>query len=319
MLKYLLLADGHFSNTLCPQEIEAIVRTASRLLGKGSSGAKKIARYYDDKRLTHMAGTFKQAGSCGPFDGLISLGDNFYDWENFGLGSAGTAEEARELKHRLLDYLSLHGKQHIWVPGNHELGYLNSSLSPRGPSLPAADNYYHYRDVYGPTCGIKRLNDCYSMIWISTANIENLFAYPDTINDEKNIFLAAQEDEELEFLSWTLDHLKGKFFLAVHDPGSFLSPKLAMILDNHIGKLAGSFCGHFHADWLLKLAKIYRQDFRNAFQLYKIQFIPSIWGVVLPFLFKTSGAGWARLDIDDKRAELWQYRSGIKDAKRFVL
>jgi len=320
MSRYLLLADGHFSRELCPSEIEAILRLALRLLGKNSALARRVAGYYGGKRSAHLAKAFGQASAGGPFDGFISLGDNFYDWDNLGLDSEEKAAEARELKHLLLDRFDLHGKKNIWVPGNHELGYLNSSLAPIGPSLPPAANFSCYREVYGPAYGIRRLSESFSVVWISTAHIETLAAGPQAGGEDENMaFLIRQREEELDFLSWTLEHLEGRFFFGVHDPGSLFSPRLSSILDRYLPKLAGSFTGHVHAEWLLKLAKLYRPGFRSAFKRYKVQFIPSIWGIVLPFFFWPVGAGWAELSIDGDRAEFLQRSIGADKRKRINL
>jgi len=319
MFKYLMLSDGHFSFKLCPAEIEAILRSTVNLLGEDSWLASRIIEHYDKQRLEHMWSAFTKAETFGPFDGLISLGDNFYDWDNLGLDSIAKLDEAKELKHRLLDHFSLHDKRHVWVPGNHDLGYLNCTFASCGPSYPPEKNFSCYRDIYGPTYGVKQLNDYYSAVWLSTVHIETLTAKPDKTDDEKLEFLVAQQHEELEFLDETLENIEGRFFFGIHDPGSFLSPQLSAILNRHLDKLAGSFTGHLHAEWLLKLAKIYRPSFRPAFHRYKVQFIPSIWGIVLPFFFWSTGAGWAELNLNGERAELTQHMLGIKRVKRFVL
>jgi len=112
----------------------------------------------------------------------------------------------------------------------------------------------------------------------------------------------------LEFLDEKLGKINGRFFLGAHDPGSFLSEPVRKFLDRHYGKLAGSFAGHFHADWLMKLAQLYRPSLSAVLRKYRVSFIPSIWGIVLPISFKATGAGWAELEIDGRDARITRHR-----------
>ncbi len=318
MLKFFLIADGHFSWELSPTEIEVILRLVIKLLGKDSWPTKRLIKHYDKQRLAHMWAAFNQAKTCGPFDGLFSLGDNFYDWDDLGLNTESKLQEAKDFKHQLLHHFNLYDKRHIWVPGNHDLGFRNCSWSGNGPTLPPEANFSCYQDIYGPTYGVERLNDYYSAVWVSTTHIETLIAKPSKIADTKLDFLVERQHEELEFLDRTLKNLDGRFFFGVHDPGSFLSPQLTAILNRHLDKLAGSFIGHVHAEVLLKFAKL-RPGFRSAFNRYKVQFIPSIWGFVLPLLFLPIGAGFAELILIDDKAVLRHHTVGIKKVKEIVL
>jgi len=282
MPTHLLIADGHFSLKLCPTEVEAIRRIAVGLIGKEKPLAKKIVQHYEHQRLSHMWAALRQAEIAGPYQGLVSLGDNLHDWDNLGLDCEIKVQEAMLFKQRLLEIFCLHGQKQVWVPGNHDLGYLNCSWSMLGPTLPPPDNFANFQNIFGPVYGQENLSDYFTMIWLSTVHAEVLIAKPGSLSDEQLDSLVKRQQEELAFLETTLEKLDGKFLLGIHDPGSFLSPQLTAILNRHLDKLAGSFTGHLHAEWLLKLAKLYRPSFRAAFNRYKVQFIPSIWGVVLP-------------------------------------
>jgi len=171
MAKYLILADGHFSSTLRPSEIESLQRLALSILGHDSLLAEKLNKHYGRRQINHLDCAFSQIGDSGSFDGLISLGDHYYDWESVGINSSDKTIEAQKFKQQLINKFSLQDKHHIWVPGNHDLGFLNSSLSG-GPSLPSAENFSRYQEIYGPASGLNQISNNFWIAWISTAHIE---------------------------------------------------------------------------------------------------------------------------------------------------
>lgn len=306
MAKYLILADGHFSFTLRPAEIESLQRLAHGILGKNSLLARKLEGHFGKRQTNHLDCAFSQIDKYGPFDGLISLGDHYYDWESVGINSENKKIEAQELKKRLIDKFSLQDKHHIWVPGNHDLGFLNSSLC-EGPALPPAENFSCYQNIYGPASGLNQISDHFWTAWVSTAHIETFWTEPKLQNDNAFAWLINRQNDELEFINEELEKINGQFFFCAHDPGSFLSPQVRKILDRWRDKLAGSFTGHLHADWLMKLNKLYRPKLYNAFNLYKVNFIPSIWGIILPISFRSTGAGWAELEISGRNSKITRH------------
>lgn len=303
MAKYLILADGHFSHTLRPAEIESLQRLAQGILGKDSRLAKKLSRHYGKHQLDHLDRAFNQMGNSGPFDGLISLGDHYYDWDSVGINSNDKIDEAQQFKNQLLNKFELDGKHHIWIPGNHDLGFLNSSFCV-GPTLPSIENFSSYQNIYGPASGLNQISDHFWIAWISTAHIEAFWIKSKQQTDKNYAWLINRQKEELEFLDERLEKINGQFFFGAHDPASFLSPPVRKVLDRHMDKLAGSFTGHLHADWLMKLNKLYRPKLYSAFNRYKVNFIPSIWGIVMPINFRTTGAGWAGLEISGHDARI---------------
>lgn len=303
MAKYLLLADGHFSNTLRPSEIESLQRLAIGIFGKNSNLAQKITNYYGQHHQRHLDSVFDQITESGPFDGLISLGDHYYDWDCLGLDTEDKINEAKSFKQDLLAKFAITDDRHIWVPGNHDLGFLNSSLSA-GPSLPTEQNFSCYHDIYGPTFGLKQISEHFWNAWVSTAHMETFWAKPKINNRIKLDWLIKRQQEEMSFLDEELEKIDGQFFFGAHDPGSFLSAPVVKILDRHHHKLAGSFTGHLHADWLMKLAKIYRPKLKNAFAKYRVHFIPSIWGIIMPITFRSTGAGWNELEINGRESKV---------------
>ena len=309
MQRHLMISDGHLSLKLCPSEIEVIRRYLIRLLGENSRAGQAIDWHYDQQRERHMRQTVSKALLDRPYDGFVSLGDNTMDWQYEGLATAGEIEEA--LRFRLLpeDQLGIGKDQQIWVQGNHDTGWGHSTWC-NFRDHPDRHKFEIFEQVYGPSYGLRPLSGVFDFIWLSTVHVETLVSRAGITSDVKLDFLVAKQKEELEFLERTLSQTSKKFFLGIHDPGSFFSPQLQEILNHHRDRRVASFTGHIHAWWLMEFLKLCRPSFRPVFRKYRVQFIPSIWGVVLPFPFWPTGAGWAQLLFADNRAQLEIHRIG---------
>ena len=309
MQRHLMISDGHLSLKICPSEIEVIRRCLTGLLGKNSRAGQAVDCHYDKHRDRHVRQTVDQTLLDRPYDGFISLGDNTMDWQYEGLATAEDIEEARHFRLLPEDQLGIDKSRQIWVQGNHDTGWGNSTWCTfRGH--PDRSKFEIFEQVYGPSYGRQFLSDNFDFIWLSTVHVETLISRPETTSDAKLDFLIDKQKEELEFLDRTLSETSKKFFLGIHDPGSFLSPQLQEILNHHRDRLAASFTGHIHARWLMEFLKIFRPSFGPILDKYRVQIIPSIWGVVLPFSFRPTGAGWAQLLFDDNRAQLEIHRIG---------
>lgn len=320
MTKRLLISDGHFSLKVCPTEMEIILRSVLKVTGEQTALGEWISRHYEWQKAAHITAALEQSCANAPYDGLISLGDSLSGWNNVGLDlDDDDTKEALRYKDILVKKLGLTPDRQVWVPGNHDLGYYNCSFSSQGSDWPQANNFSSFAELYGPTYGSINLSAELSFIWLSTAHVETLNVKADKTADTKLDFLIKQQREELDFLSTALDQLSGKFILGIHDPGSFLSPQLQAILNPHLPQLVASFTGHLHAEWLLQFFKLVRPNFRSVMNKYRIQFIPSIWGVVLPFFFWPTGAGYAELEIAGPSAHLHLHTIGIKKIKTIFL
>lgn len=303
MQRHLMISDGHLSLKLCPSEIEFIRRYLTWLFGENSRAGQIIDRHYDRQREKHMRQTVDKALLDRPYDGFISLGDNTMDWEYAGLVTAQDIKEAKRFRLLPENPLGIGREQQIWVQGNHDTGWGNSTWCVFRDH-PDRRRFETFEKIYGPSYGLRPLSGVFDFIWLSTVHIETLVSRVGVTSDNKLDFLIAKQKEELRFLEETLSATSKKFFLGIHDPGSFFSPQLQEILNHHRDRLVASFTGHIHAWWLMELIKVCRPSFRPVFRKYRVKFIPSIWGVVLPFPFWPTGAGWAQLLLDDHEAVL---------------
>ena len=303
MQRYLMISDGHLSLKICPSEIEVIRRCLTRLLGKNSQAGKAIDSHYDKHRDRHVRQTIDQTLLDRPYDGFISLGDNTMDWQYEGLATAEDIEEARHFRLLPENQLGIGRNRQIWVQGNHDTGWGNSTWCIFRDH-PDRSKFEIFEQVYGPSYGWRPLSDNFDFIWLSTVHVETLVARPGITSDAKLDFLIDKQKEELQFLEKTLSETGKKFFLGIHDPGSFFSPQLQECLNHYRSRLVASFTGHIHAWWLMEFLKLFRPSFRPVLRKYRVQIIPSIWGVVLPFSFRPTGAGWAQLLLDDHHALL---------------
>jgi len=83
--------------------------------------------------------------------------------------------------------------------------------------------------------------------------------------------------------------------------------------------------GHVHARWLMNIINLARPKLHWIFKKYKIQMIPSVWGVDLPVpgLAWGPGAGWARLVIEEndeeEAATLYVYHTNRKKFRGIML
>lgn len=83
-----------------------------------------------------------------------------------------------------------------------------------------------------------------------------------------------------------------------------LSRRLRKILAPHRDRLLVTLSGHLHARWLASGINAFRPRLRKIFERYRIQMVPSIWGIPVPGLGNI-GSGWAALEIkDDGSAKL---------------
>jgi len=303
MAKILMIADGHLSLKINPDEIEVILRTVTNTLGEKNIFSRLLHDHYDRQRESHLKKALSQAVKKDDCEMIISLGDLTPGRNYGGIIDPEAYDEAIHFLSLLAEISGVSPSDIIKVPGNHDLGYHYSTWA-WGSTWPDSTNFEAYKKAYGSLYGYRLLTPEFMFIYLSPVHVETLAYRPGKISDEKLDFLITKQTEELEFLEQTLAQNGQLFFLGIHDPGTFISPQLEAVINPHRERLVASFTGHVHAQWVLDFIKMFRPSFRPAFKKYRLQFVPSIWGAVLPFLFWPTGAGWGRLILDGGKADL---------------
>ena len=306
----ILTSDGHFSPRICPAEAECfrrwLIGMSDVFLGRVNVASLSVDMFYESQRQRHtdlVVDEIKKEKRKKPFDFLIDLGDL-----GSGVGSTAISEkdenETSNTKNGLLKIAGVPEDHAIFVTGNHDTGTTHTWGTDSTP--PNEDQFSRVRRVVGPTHGCMQLSDEFHFVWLSTIHAEWLFAQSMQLSLSQLDFVDGKSREELDFLEETLAHIEGKFFLGIHDPSSFLLPRLQRILGHNRQKLAASFTGHIHAEWLMELLKLMRPAIGRATKEFNIQFLPSVWGAILPvpFLIVPTGAGFAELLLEGQTATL---------------
>lgn len=291
--------------------------------------AKTISDYWREKRDNYVHQALAEIAENGPFDLVISLGDQTHDSGSRGLVSERTKDAARQIKKIIKKLLGkkgepptvpakeLENERLVEVPGNHDTGwsdatnlaFITGDWVAGGPSL---ESLKTFEEIHGPLCGFKKIHG-YLFIWL---NSECFLIKPSSrVTSEQRTLLEEQKKIQLEFLNKTLAKNDEPVFLLLHDSGALLCSELraALKVSRESKRLVATLCGHIHARWLYRLYLLFAN-----WQLWwwarkhRVQIIPSIWGVWW------LGAGWANLSLDIKPLTLEMYsinRRRFKDIK----
>ncbi len=270
----------------------------------------------------------RKASDHGPYDYLLDLGDRTHGHRrNSGLSTPEAvqeAEEALEMLRMTFPGLPLH-----LVAGNHDTGWSMSSFAKRGGGC-LQNRLDQYRRIYGPLYSTDELGDGLALIRLWS---EPFFYAHKThgrfrINrksreEDRGAALLGDELEKQEkFLRQALEDIERHdkwFILAIHEPSAMLSKRLRNILAPHRDRLLVTLSGHLHARWLANGINAFRPRLREIFRRYRIQTVPSVWGVPIPGAGNL-GSGWAALEAnDDGSAKLLIYRSRRKKFRAIPL
>ncbi|MFA6422279.1 MAG: metallophosphoesterase [Candidatus Buchananbacteria bacterium] len=312
--EFLIIADMHYS-------ISGQMAEATWILKWFGGLFPKFARRCEQGAAIHIKETLREAAEHGPYAAGIDLGDRTHgSHKDTGLKTKHAADEARGALQILKDVFN--GLEFFLVPGNHDKGWHLSSFTRWGNGY-LQDSLTKYREIYGPLYGITSLTEEVNLIWLSSEPF--FFDYKRSIRFGKGKREEKKSRERLQLLrselAIQLDFVKNqlanvanhdrKFILAVHEPSTLLSPQLQSILDEHRDRLIVTLTGHVHARWLMNLLKLFRPALHRIFSRYKIQMIPSVWGIDLPVpgLAWGPGAGWAKLTIEDGRVMLYIFHT----------
>lgn len=312
MRQFLITTDIHFS-----KEFMEEARWFLKWIGCWIPPA--FTARYRFGPATHILRTLQEAIEYGPYQGIIDLGDRTHGSpKDRGLDSEHAIQEARDSLRLLLGAFPDVQSQNLHlVPGNHDLGWALSSFTRWGGGYQQT-SIARYREVYGSLFGANQLSDNVVLVRIASEPFFFDYKRPDRFKKgerrervKRRLELLRNELAiQMSFLEETLEGIRQrgqKFILAAHEPSALLSPKLRELLDGpkespHLDRLLVTLTGHVHARWLMNLINLVRPKLTWIFKRYKIQMIPSVWGVDLPVpgLAWGPGAGWARLTLEEE-------------------
>gem|GEM_PF-2150047 len=305
MKQYLITTDIHFS-------IDKIMGEAEWFLGWFGHYFPKFAKRCNQGAAFHIQETFLEASKHGPYCGLIELGDRTHGTEkDTGIDTPHAIKEANCALELLKNSFPEIPPQCLYlVPGNHDLGWALSSFTRWGNGY-LQKSLAQYRQIYGPLFGANKIGDDTVLIRLTSEPFFYDYKDPKVFKNgdgplkakQRVRLLRSELETQLAFLKSTLEAISAndqKFILAVHEPSALLSPKLRAALDPYRDRLLVTLTGHVHARWLMNSINLVRPKLNLVFAKYKIQMIPSVWGIDLPVpgLSWGPGAGWARLTFE---------------------
>jgi len=243
--------------------------------------------------------------------GIILAGDMVHGDRTKGIKTRWAKREARHLLSLVAQTFSVKRKDIFCIADTHGTGWIEATGDIRRQGGPSRASFKAHTKVFGPFCNKRELNEHFMLVCIASEPFliseQNRHRY----RPKQWRLLDGEQKRELRWLKQTLESNNKQIVLLVHDPGALVCQDLQKVIDRHYDRLALTICGHLHARWYAWLLKtFYRRDLKAVCQKYKVEVVPAIWGVVLPWFF-TPGAGRAKLVLMGKKLALWiLYRSG---------
>lgn len=318
-MQFLIIADMHFA-------IEKAKKDNRQILHKLGDMIPTLNQRRMSGASSHIQKTFREAANYGPYEAIIDLGDRTHGTpDNTGLICSHSVNEAFEaIKLRKESFPEIPDNLVCQIPGNHDLGWALSSFARKGDGY-LKKSLASYRKIYGPLFWMKELTSEINVIGISSEPFLYDYNQPKKFKNGENekeiktriLLLKNELALQLSFIKNSLQEIKQKnkkFILAVHEPFAMLSPKLQALIEPYKERHLVTLAGHVHARWLMNILNFTMpQNSLPIFKRYKIQMIPSVWGIMIPSIPWGIGAGWARIVIeDDGHINLYIYRTNKK-------
>jgi len=260
--------------------------------------AERLKTAWYKVNRTYIRQTFLQIAKSGPYNEVVVLGDQANGHKDQGMVTDLSRQEGRTIKRIIRKFFG----RLIALSGGHETGWILAS-GAWGQGGISQQSLEAWQEIYGSMYGAKKIAPGLNLIWLSSEPFMIRKKWKHCFRPEQWDWLLTQRQTELAFLQDTLKRTnKDRFVLAIHDSSALLSPFLQQVLEPYRDQLLTTLCGHFHARWVANLyyyCHFANRRFKEAAWKYKVQVIPSIWGIVVatPLGFWHPGAGWAELLI----------------------
>jgi hypothetical protein len=330
IIRILLLSDIHYihpKNRVPIDDVKWVLRIAESLSDfarwfwfKTTIAEKlKNAWYKVNRRYIYKA--LYRIKLDGPYDEAVVLGDQINGYQDQGMVTPLAKKEGRVIRNIIK---KLFGHM-IALSGGHDAGWILASGAWGSIGI-TRESLDAYQQIYGEMHGARKLCFGLTLIWLSSEPFMVRKRWNKYFRQKQLDWLRQKRQIELAFLENALRELDGKFILAVHDSGALLCPELQNIINRYQYRLLVTLCGHFHARWT---ANIYywlnfaNRKFRFASWRYRVQIVPSLWGIVIstPLGFWHPGAGWAELliNLTSKKASLYIHYLSQRKTKKIDL
>ncbi|MFA6410558.1 MAG: hypothetical protein WCW26_03220 [Candidatus Buchananbacteria bacterium] len=304
LIKILFLSDIHYIHPTSRVHIDDVrwflagvkwLADWCRYFWFNTDIAERWTTYWDQKKRTYVHQALGQIAKLNEteFDEVVLLGDDVNGHQDQGLVTKTNAKEGRKILQILVRFFQ---RRPIKVPGGHEPGYILASgaLGQIGISQESLKTYHQ---IFGQLFGARTLAPGLTLVWLYYEPFMVRKRWHHLFKKTQLVWHQKEQKKELAFLAKTLKSTNGKFILAVHDCGALMSPKLQKVLEPYRDRILVTLCGHFHGRWLANLIYYFiNRGLKRVTGRYRVQIVPSIWGVV--FGFWHLGAGCIEMEID---------------------
>ncbi|MEK7664962.1 MAG: metallophosphoesterase [Patescibacteria group bacterium] len=274
----MLFSDTHFSLASEPEDKVWWPFLVSKMPTKIS---KAYLATWDKRASSAYKNMLRDAKNLGPYDLIISLGDNIHGTNERGMVNKKARFTWNIFCQHLENSFSLVPKKFVW--GGHDVGFFNRFvkilsqfklgwlLGAQNKSGMTKEAFKLARETMGPPWQSFIL-ERFTFLLLNSEVIRASFDAPDL---ETKDFATRMIDEQFQFIS---DNLKpaDKAIIVIHDPN--VIRHLRNVIGSNAKKVALTLAGHFHLPLIGKIFGL--QPF-----LRKLNFkvVPSPLGLELPF------------------------------------
>ncbi|MDP3244211.1 MAG: hypothetical protein Q8M83_00965 [bacterium] len=226
-----------------------------------------------------------QAKARGPYDFLLSLGDNTSGDDESGLLTPEAQGQFQNTQSILRDNFS--GSKMLFAQGGHDCGY------NRARNLETvSQGFKKANELLGPSWQSVKIGE-FTLIILNSEKLLAVARYPEPIR--RNLMMG-----QINFLASELQQTNGNIIMAIHNPAAL--NLLGSTLKYNCQKIVLTLAGHLHLKFFnypFYLVPLYRY--------IRTRIVPSPWGLATPWGAIGTG-GFCVLVLKDNHFRL-QYHS----------